>query len=59
MATSSGRQKVVLGKSNNANGQFRRTLTMRHEAKGWKVVDLSGQSEIQGFQNMPMRRRTR
>jgi hypothetical protein len=55
MATSSGRQKVVLGKTNGQNGQFRRTLTMRHEAKGWKVADISGQSEIQGFRGIPMR----
>ncbi len=58
MATSSGRQKVVLGKSNGSNGQFRRTLTMRHEAKGWKVVDMSGQSEIQGFGMPGIRRKS-
>jgi hypothetical protein len=58
MATSSGRQKVVLGKSNGANGQFRRTLTMRREAKGWKVGDISGQSEIQGMGIPGVRRRT-
>ena len=59
-ALSSGKQKVVLAKSNGMNGQFRRTLTMRHEAKGWKVDDISGQSEIQGFRGVPMRRgRTR
>jgi hypothetical protein len=58
MATSSGRQKVVLGKSNGSNGQFRRTLTMRHEAKGWKVLDISGQAEIQGFGMPGIRRRT-
>jgi hypothetical protein len=58
MATSTGRQKVVLGKSNGSNGQFRRTLTMRHEAKGWKVCDISGASEIQGFGMPGIRRRT-
>ncbi len=58
MATSTGRQKVVLGKSNGSNGQFRRTLTMRHEAKGWKVADISGQAEIQGFGIPGVRRRT-
>lgn len=49
LSVSSGRQKVVLGKSNGSNGQFRRTITMRREAKGWKVCDISGQSEIQGM----------
>ncbi len=53
-AVSSGRQKVVLGKSNGQGGQYRRTLTMRKEAKGWKVCDISGQSEMQGMRGMPM-----
>jgi hypothetical protein len=41
-AKSSGKYGVILGKSNNKVGQLRRTITMRKEAKGWKVCDVSG-----------------
>jgi hypothetical protein len=46
-ALSSGRQGIILGKASR-NTQIRRTITVRHEAKGWKVVDISGQSDVMG-----------
>jgi hypothetical protein len=49
-AHSSGRQGIILGKSTRTT-QIRRTITVRHEAKGWKVVDISGQSDVMGNGN--------
>jgi hypothetical protein len=49
--TSSGQLGIILGKSNGHNGQYRRTVTVRHEAKGWKVADITGQSELESIGN--------
>jgi hypothetical protein len=46
---SSGKYGIILAKSNDKGGQFRRTVTMRKEAKGWKVCDITGQSELEGY----------
>jgi ketosteroid isomerase-like protein len=48
---STGRIGVILGKSNNQNGQFRRTLMLRKEAKGWKVADVGAQGEMEAQPN--------
>jgi hypothetical protein len=48
---STGRFGVILGKSNKKGGQFRRTVTVRKEAKGWKVVDIGGQAELESMSN--------
>ncbi len=45
---STGSIKVVIQKTEKTS-IFKRTLTMRHEKAGWKVQDISGQGEIQGF----------
>ena len=44
---STGRFGVILGKPNQKAGQYRRTITLRKEAKGWKVVDIGGQAELE------------
>lgn len=46
---STGRFSYILSKSNQQSGSFRRTITLRKEAKGWKVLDISGEAELQGF----------
>jgi hypothetical protein len=46
---SSGKYGIILGKSNGKGGQFRRTVTLRKEAKGWKVCDITGQSELEAY----------
>jgi hypothetical protein len=64
-AVSSGQLGIILGKSNGNYGQYRRTITVRHEAKGWKVSDITGRSELEGMRGvrlpgmgrMPGRRR--
>jgi hypothetical protein len=59
---SSGRFSIILGKPGK-NGEFyRRTITLRHEKAGWKVLDISGQGKIEKPIVMPrgrggMRRR--
>ena len=58
-AKSSGRLGIILSKTNSQNGQFRRTLTVRKEAKGWKVVDIGGLGEIEGFRRATTKGRTR
>jgi hypothetical protein len=63
-AKSTGRVGVVVGKSGKTQGEyFTRTITVRKEKAGWKVVDVSGQREfdapimIRGMPGMRGRRR--
>jgi hypothetical protein len=51
-AVSSGQLGIILGKSNGNYGQYRRTITVRHEAKGWKVSDITGRSELEGMRGV-------
>jgi hypothetical protein len=58
---SSGRVEVVLSKRvTNSTSWFQRKVTVRHEKKGWGVLDISGPSEFKtpGFGKMgqPKRR---
>jgi len=46
-ARSSGQIGITLSKYEK-NRYLRRTITMRHEKAGWKVLDISGQGEIVG-----------
>jgi len=41
---------VVVTKSNGKGGRVDRTLTMRHEAEGWKVQDFTGPRELKVIQ---------
>jgi hypothetical protein len=46
-AKSTGRVGVVVGKTGKTQGEyFTRTITVRKEKQGWKVVDVSGQREF-------------
>jgi hypothetical protein len=51
-AVSSGQLGIIIGKSNGNYGQYRRTITVRHEAKGWKVADITGRSELEGMRGV-------
>jgi hypothetical protein len=51
-AVSSGQLGIIIGKSNGNFGQYRRTITVRHEAKGWKVADITGRSELEGMRGV-------
>jgi len=44
---SSGKLGVILSKPTNDGGQLIRTVTARHEKAGWKVVDISGVTEME------------
>jgi hypothetical protein len=46
-AKSSGRLGVTIAKSGQRGSYFNRTITVRREKAGWKVVDVSGQREFQ------------
>jgi hypothetical protein len=51
-AVSSGQLGIIIGRSNGNFGQYRRTITVRHEAKGWKVADITGRSELEGMRGV-------
>ena len=44
---SSARLGVILMKPSRNGSQLIRTITARHEKAGWKVVDISGQGELE------------
>ena len=46
-ARSTGKLGIILSKSEQDGGQYRRTIYVRKEAKGWKVVDVSGLGHIE------------
>jgi hypothetical protein len=45
-AKSSGRLGIIVMKPEGTS-QMTRTVTTRHEKKGWKVVDISGKRELE------------
>jgi hypothetical protein len=56
-AQSTGRIDVILQKQDrNSNGSyFRRKVTVRHEKKGWGVLDIAGAQEFKPLNVMPRR----
>ena len=46
-AVSTGRRSVMLMKPGKDGSRLIRTITARHEKAGWKVVDISGQGELE------------
>jgi hypothetical protein len=46
-AKSTGRFSYILMKPGKNGSRLVRTITARHEKKGWKVVDISGQGELE------------
>jgi hypothetical protein len=56
-AQSTGRIDVILQKQdqNSNGGYFRRKVTVRHEKKGWGVLDIAGAQEFKPLNAMPRR----
>jgi hypothetical protein len=52
---STGRVDVILRKAGKNSGYFSRKITVRHEKKGWGVLDISGQTEFKPMQMIPRR----
>jgi hypothetical protein len=57
---STGRVEVILRKTgtaanNNAGGYFLRKVTVRHEKKGWGVLDIAGEMEFKPMNMIPKR----
>jgi hypothetical protein len=50
---STGRIIVILRKPGHNGGYFQRTVTVRHEKKGWGVLDISGTEEFKSMSAMP------
>lgn len=48
-AKSSGRLGIIVGKSGTKGDTLTRTVTVRKEKAGWKVVDVSGQHDMPGM----------
>jgi len=48
---STGRVQVIVQKTGTgqSNTRIHRVVTVRHEKKGWGVLDISGPAEIKGF----------
>jgi len=55
---STGRLGVILGKQ-KGNDTLQRTITVRLEKSGWKVVDIGPEGVIEGFNRMPLRSKNR
>ncbi len=53
---STGRFEVIVGKGATNGSQFHRTITLRKEKLGWKVVDISGVREFEKPIVMPTMR---
>jgi hypothetical protein len=51
---STGKLGVILAKR-SGNDQLQRTVTVRLEKEGWKVLDVSGEGKIEGFNRMPIK----
>ena len=61
-AKSSGRLGIIVGKAGSKGDTLTRTVTVRKEKSGWKVVDISGEREIERpimIRGMPGRGRRR
>ena len=54
---STARVDVILQKRGDAGNTFQRTVTVRHEKKGWGVLDVSGAREFKALNAMPRRKR--
>jgi hypothetical protein len=52
-AVSTGRRSVMLMKPGKNGSRLIRTITARHEKAGWKVVDISGQGELENPSLIP------
>ncbi|MDR3636257.1 MAG: hypothetical protein P4L84_20815 [Isosphaeraceae bacterium] len=48
-ATSSGRLGITLHKSGAGGSFLQRTITVRKEKAGWKVVDISGEGKLESM----------
>jgi hypothetical protein len=55
VAKSSGRLGIIIRKPEGTS-MMQRTITMRHEKAGWKVLDISGEGEIEKPIVMPRMR---
>jgi predicted nucleotide-binding protein len=55
-AKSSGRLGIIIAKTSE-NDYLQRTVTVRKEAKGWRVVDISPQASIDGGRSKAKSRR--
>jgi hypothetical protein len=53
---STGRVEVVLQKAGKNGAYFKRKVTVRHEKKGWGVLDIAGAMEFKPMNMMPNRR---
>jgi hypothetical protein len=55
---STGKLGIVISKSEkNSSNRLQRTVTVRREKAGWKVLDISSPIEFQGFRNPNNRNR--
>ncbi len=54
---STARVDVILQKRGDKGNTFQRTVTVRHEKKGWGVLDVSGAREFKALNAMPRRKR--
>jgi hypothetical protein len=54
---STGRVEVILQKPGQNGAYFRRKITVRHERKGWGVLDVGGPQEFKSLSAMPRRKR--
>jgi hypothetical protein len=50
---STARIEVVLQKPGRSGGYFRRKVTVRHEKKGWGVLDIGGEQNFKSLSAMP------
>jgi hypothetical protein len=53
---STGRIDVILRKAGQNGAYFQRKVTVRHEKKGWGVLDISGPSEFRSMRPRPLNR---
>jgi hypothetical protein len=53
---STGRVEVVLQKAGHNGGYFRRKVTVRHEKKGWGVLDIGGEQVFKPLYGTPKRK---
>ena len=53
---STGRVDVILSKTGAKNAYFLRKITVRHEKKGWGVLDIDGEQKMSALPMIPNRR---
>ncbi len=51
---STGRFAYILGKPGTKGDVFQRTITLRKESKGWKVVDITGEGKLEAIPGVRM-----